>query len=265
MTIAAATERPPERVLTAFGVEAEPERLPGSSTVWRCGAVVFKPVTDRARAVWLARVLHQVEAPDLRIARPIWSTDGRWIVGGWTASRYLRGDPQYRADDIVATAIRLAQALTPMPRPSFQRDDINALAERIAWEEAEVPIDENKGGRWFEVLAVARRQVRLPNQVVPGNLFGSTLFDDEAPPGIVDFDPYFRPAEWGAAIAAVDAVSWGGADTGLLHRWTHLPEWPQLLLRALLFRLAGHALNPNSTASALDGLRCAAAAVSEIL
>jgi len=251
-------------VLTAFGVAAEPRRLPGSSG-WRCGGIVLKPVADRARAVWLARTLHRVDVPGLRIARPVRSTDGRWIVGGWAASRYLAGTPEYRHDEIVPAALRLAQALSTEPRPGFRREDIDALADRIAWEEADVPIDETKGGRWFEVLAVARRQVRLPAQVVPGDLFGAVLFDGLEPPGVIDFDPFYRPAEWGAAIAAVDAISWGGADVAFLRRWSHLPEWSQLLLRALLFRLAAHALNPRSTAAALDGLRMAASAVSEVL
>ncbi|WP_285488299.1 TIGR02569 family protein [Amycolatopsis taiwanensis] len=264
MTAGPRTESPPERVRAAFGVEAEPERLPGSS-VWRCGGIVLKPVTDRARAVWLARVLRRVDVAGVRVARPVRATDGRWIVGGWAASRYLSGTPECRYDEIIPATLRLAQAITGEPRPGFRRKDANALADRIAWEEADIPIAENKGGRWFEVLAVARRQVRLPDQVVPGDLFGSLLFDGAEPPGVVDFDPYYRPAEWGAAIAVVDAVSWGGADIELLHRWSHLPEWSQLLLRALLFRLAGHALNPRATASALDGLRGAASAVSEIL
>ncbi|HKS44237.1 MAG TPA: TIGR02569 family protein [Amycolatopsis sp.] len=257
-------ENPPERVRAAFGVDGEPERLPGT-TVWRCGGIVLKPVVDRARSVWLARTLLRVDAPDLRIARPVRATDGRLIVGGWAASRYLPGSPEHRHDEIILAALKLAHATADEPRPGYRREDIDALADRIAWEEVVVPIDETKGGRWFEVLAVARRPVRLPNQVVPGDLFGAVLFDGPAAPGIVDFEPYYRPAEWGAAIAAVDAISWGGAEVGFLRRWSHLPAWSQLLLRALLFRLAGHALNPRSTPSALDGLRGAASAVSEVL
>lgn len=233
--------------------------------MWRCGGIVLRPVTDRARAMWLAGVLQRVDVPGMRVAHPVRASDGRLIVGGWAASRYLAGTPEYRYDEIIPAALRLAQAVAGEPRPGFPRRDADALADRIAWEEADIPINERRGGRWFEVLEVARRQVRLPNQVVPGDLFGRVLFDGAEPPGIVDFDPFYRPAEWGAAIAAVDAVSWGGADVELLHQWSHLPEWPQLLLRALLFRLAGHSLNPRSTVSALDGLRGAAGAVSEIL
>jgi uncharacterized protein (TIGR02569 family) len=263
---AARSDRPPQRVLSAFGASEEPQRLPGSSA-WRSGGLVLKPVTDRPHTVWLASTLSHLAAPDLRIARPVRATDGRWIIGGWTATRYLDGQPETRYDQVLSAALKLAQAMAGLPRPGFlgRRQDSGALADRIAWAEVDVPVEEAKGGRWFEVLAVARRPVPLPDQVVPGDLFGAVLFDGAESPGIVDFEPYYRPAEWGAAVVAVDAVAWGGADIEFLRRWSHLPEWSQLLLRALLFRLAGNALNPRSTRSALDGLRAAAAAVSELL
>ncbi|TVT56386.1 TIGR02569 family protein [Amycolatopsis rhizosphaerae] len=259
-------ECPPQRVLNAFGVPGEPERLPGGSA-WHCGDLVFKPVADRAHALWLANTLSGLTPPGLRIARPVRSRDGRWIVGGWTAARYLTGQPEHRYDEVVSGALKLAQAMGGLPRPPFlaRRQDLDTLADRIAWGEANVPLEERKGGRWFEVLAVARKPVGSPDQIVPVDLLGTVLFDDAEPPGIVDFTPYHRPVEWGAAVAAVDAVAWGGADIELLRRWSHLPEWSQLLLHAVLFRLAGNALNPRSTASALDGLRAAAASVSELL
>jgi hypothetical protein len=63
----------------------------------------------------------------------------------------------------------------------------------------------------------------------------------------------------------VDALSWGGADHGLVERWAHLDEWPQVLLRATLFRLAVHALHPLSSARSLAGLDRTAAKVLELL
>jgi uncharacterized protein (TIGR02569 family) len=258
---------PPEHVCAAFGCDAaDAEPLPGG-TAWRCGRIVLKPAADRARALFAARALDRVDTEELRIARPVGSTDGRWIVGGWAANRFIDGTPEYRHDDVVLAAIRLSQATYHLPRPDFlrRRDDADAVADRIAWEEADIPVNEQKGGRWYEVLAGARRPIKLPRQVVHGDLFGAVLFDGDAPPGIVDFSPYYRPAEWSAAIVAVDALAWGDADIELLHRWSHLPEWSQLLLRAMLFRLAAHSLNPKATNAALDGLRAAAREVSELL
>ncbi|EHR49278.1 hypothetical protein SacmaDRAFT_0985 [Saccharomonospora marina XMU15] len=260
-------QRPPAHVCTAFGAsldDAEPLR---GTSVWRCGDIVLRPVGERARAVWLAHTLAELDVPDLRIARPVRSTDGRWVIAGWSASRFVSGTPEHRPDDVVLTAVKLHQATVDFPRPPFlsDRTDIAAVADRMAWDELPGELDETKGGRWFEILAPSRRPVALADQLVHGGLFGSVLFDGAHPPGIVDFEPHYRPGEWGAAVAAIDALAWGGADAGLLRRWSHLPEWPQLLLRAVMFRLAYHALHPRSTASALDGLRVAASEVSHLL
>ncbi|SDZ38678.1 TIGR02569 family protein [Amycolatopsis xylanica] len=267
MAVVVRHQSPPEHVCSAFGAHpAELEPLPGG-TVWRCGDIVVKPVADKSRAVWSARALEQIDAPGLRIARPVRASDGRWIVAGWAANKYVPGTPEHRADETVLAAVKLHQATARLSRPSFlaTRDDPEGIADRVAWGELEVPLEETRGGRWFEVLAGARRPVKLPDQVVHGDLLASVVYSGKAAPGIVDFVPYYRPAEWGAAVVAVDAIAWGGADIQLLHRWAHLPEWPQLLLRAILFRLAAHALNPRSTRAALDGLRAAAREVSELV
>lgn len=240
--------------------------MPGS-TAWRCGDLVFKPVTDKAKTLWTARALDYIHEPGLRVAKPVRSSDGRWIVGGWTASRFVTGTPEHQGDASVLAAVKLHRATLGLPRPDFiaGRRDIDAIADRVAWEELEVPLEETKGGRWFEVLAGARRPIKLPLQVAHGELLAGLLFDGDAAPGVVDFVPYYRPGEYGAAIVAVDALAWGGASRELLERWSHLPEWPQLLLRAVLFRLASNALNPRSTQASLDGLRVAAREVSGVL
>ncbi|MBP2180845.1 TIGR02569 family protein [Amycolatopsis magusensis] len=258
---------PPPHVVAAFGAKgADPEPMPAGFG-WRCGDLVLKPVHDRARALWQARTMERIALPDVRVARPVRSTDGRSIVGGWAACRFVSGTPQPRYDELVLAAVKLHQATAHEPRPDFldSRRDVYAIADRMAWEELEPDLDERKGGGWFEVLAGARRPVHGQNQLVHGELFGRVLFDGDEPPGIVDFEPYFRPAEWGAAVATVDALAWGGADSQLLQRWAHLPEWPQLVLRATLFRLAIIALDPHFSPSSLDGLRLAAREVSALL
>ncbi|MEU8636868.1 TIGR02569 family protein [Amycolatopsis sp. NPDC048633] len=260
-------ERPPAHVCAAFGgLDDGSEPMP-DSTAWRCGDLVFKPVTDKAETLWTARALDYIDEPGLRVAKPVRSSDGRWIVGGWTASRFLPGTPEHLGDAAVLAAVKLHRATIGLPRPDFiaGRKDIDAVADRVAWEELEVPLAETKGGRWFEVLAGARRPIRLPLQVAHGELLAGLLFDGDAAPGVVDFVPYYRPGEYGAAIVAVDALAWGGATRALVERWAHLPEWPQLLLRAVLFRLASNALNPRSTQASLDGLRAAAREVSGVL
>jgi uncharacterized protein (TIGR02569 family) len=260
-------ESPPAHVCAAFGGDLDAAEPMPDSAVWRCGDLVLKPVTDQARTLWTARALDYIDEPGLRVAKPVRSSDGRWIVGGWTASRYVSGTPEHRCDAAVLTAVKLHRATVGLPRPDFltRRTDVDAVADRLAWEELDLPLDETKGGRWFEVLAGARRPIALPVQVAHGELLASVLFDGDAKPGVVDFVPYYRPGEYGAAVVAVDALAWGGANRELLERWAHLPEWPQLLLRAVLFRLAGNALNPKSTRASHDGLRVAAREVSDVL
>ena len=65
---------------------------------------------------------------------------------------------------------------------------------------------------------------------------------------MLDLVPYWRPPQWAAAVIVVDALAWGGADIGLPDRWANLAGWDQMLLRALLFRLALHAQHPAATA-----------------
>jgi hypothetical protein len=63
----------------------------------------------------------------------------------------------------------------------------------------------------------------------------------------------------------VDALAWGGADSGIVGRWSHLVAWPQMLLHGLLFRLAVHAQHPACTKESLRGLEHAARVVTELL
>lgn len=227
----------------------------------------LRPATSPAEASWVATMLGELAVPDLRIGRPLRSSDGRWVVGGWVAFRLVEGRPEPRYDEIVAASLRLHKATADLNRPRFLhvRSGVFAVADRAAWGEQEVTLAPSLGGRLFDVLAGARRTPRLTSQVVHGDLFGNVLFAGNAAPAIVDFVAFYRPPEWAAAVVVVDALAWGGADTGILHRWSHLPEWPQALLHALLFRLAVHALHPLSDRQSMRGLESAAHRITEVL
>ncbi|WP_043661055.1 TIGR02569 family protein [Thermocrispum municipale] len=264
-------ERPPLRVCAAFGVSPEQLQPLDDDAGWRGDGVVLRPATDSAEAVWASGALGKVSLPDVRIARPARATDGRAIVGGWMAYRLSpdEGDevPGERppVDDIVLVSVKLHQALIDLPRPDFidKRKDLLAKADRVAWGEEEAELDEANGGRWFEILAGAARETSLPSQVVHGSLFSSVRLTGDGMPTVLDFRPYYRPAEWATALVVVDAVVANVAGASLIQQWSHLPEWRQMLLRATLFRLAAHALNPTADEKTLDGLRRAAVLVGE--
>lgn len=71
---------------------------------------------------------------------------------------------------------------------------------------------------------------------------GTSCWSQGASPAVIDWPPYRRPPEWALAVAAVDGVCWDGASSRLLDDWSDVEQWSQLLLRALVYRIAtvGH-------------------------
>ena len=59
---------------------------------------------------------------------------------------------------------------------------------------------------------------------------------------MIDFSPYWRPTGFASAIVVGDALLWEGADENLLAAVSHVDDFPQLLLRALIFRAVVDAL-----------------------
>ncbi|HET9876997.1 MAG TPA: TIGR02569 family protein [Mycobacterium sp.] len=277
-------EPPPAHVLAAFGLRsAHPLPLgAGWGGGWKCGEVVLSTVADHARAAWSANVRETLFVDGIRLARPVRSTDGRYVVSGWRADTFVAGSPEPRHDEVVSAAVRLHEATAKLERPRFltrapvapwAEVDVFIAADRAAWEErpfqslqqgGQVAPGSSDGQRSMDLinqLARLRRTTKSPSQLVHGDLYGTVLFAGAAAPGITDITPYWRPTSWAAGVVVVDALSWGDADDGLIERWDTLPEWPQMLLRALMFRLAVHALHPRSTADAFPGLARTAALV----
>lgn len=268
--------RPPGHVLAAFGLKGTPEPLEyGWDGGWRCGEIVLSMIADHARAAWSAKVRETLFVDGLRLARPVRSTDGRYVVSGWRADTFVAGSPEARHDEVVSVGVRLHEAtatlerprfLTQSPIPPWTEVDVFTVADRAPWEDRplqslplgapELPDSEDRGHavELLTQLAGLRKPTKSPSQLVHGDLYGTVLFAGTAAPGITDITPYWRPAPWAAGVAAVDALSWGEADEGLIERWEDLPEWPQMLLRALMFRLAVHVLHPRSTPEAFAGL-----------
>ena len=270
-------ERPPDHVLAAFGLKnGDPQPLGDDwDCGWRCGEVVLSMVADHARAAWSAKVRETVFVDGVRLARPVRSTDGRYVVAGWHADTYVAGTPEPRYDEVISAGVRLHEATATLERPRFLTQtpvppwtdvDVFAVADRAAWDERplqtmplgapeiEKSDDRDRSLDLLGQLARLRKPTRGASQLVHGDLYGTVLFTGAAAPGITDLTPYWRPTSWAAGVAAVDALSWGEADDGLIERWDILPEWPQMLLRALMFRLAVHVLHPRSTTEAFPGL-----------
>lgn len=259
----------PPHVRTAFGVaDLEPRPVVWAGRrAWHCGDVLVRPVPDNAVAAWSAGVLDGLEVDGLRLARPVRSSDGRWVVAGWAACRFVPGNLEPRYDAVLEAATRLHAATATVPRPRVldDKDDLLTRSAAGAFGERRLVLDPATGGDLYGQLAAYRMPVRVDSQVVHPELFGAVLFDDDGVPALIEMVPCWRPKEWAAAVVVVDALAWGDADEGLLQRWSHLDEWPQMLLRAVLHRLALHAQHPEASARTLAGRERAAGLVSNLL
>ena len=190
---------------------------------------------------WRAEVLDALpESSAFRVARPVRTRDGEWVAFGWEGSELLPGETDTRRQDEVLTAgLAFHEAIAGVARPDFLdvRDDPWSVGDRVAWEERPVAGSPS----YLELvapLAEARRPVELVAQVVHGDLPGNVMFADGLPPAIIDWPVYWRPPAWASAVAVADALCWYDAEPGLAARWAHLPEWGQMLIRALIYRIA---------------------------
>lgn len=258
--------RPQAHIVAAFGaagVAGTP--LPGlSGRAWRFGDIVLLPAKDPVAAAWIAGVFESLRVTEFRVARPVRSLDGRWVVGGWRAERFMSGRPAPRYDDMLSASLHMDTALAGVAAPRFLMDraDWYGWADRLSWDRQTK--DDGRLGQgdgaaaWFE-LAAGRSEVRARRQVIHADMFGNVLFAGSAPPAVVDFTPLVRPAGYAAALVVVDAVAWGGAPASLAAApRAEVPDWGQLLRRAILFRLAMVLSHPRSTPAAVADLLTAA-------
>ena len=249
----------------------------GEGTAWRAGEVVLKPAGDPQVARWTADLYRDLairRAPGPRVPRPLRTgagaaaagatvagdraagdgAAGDWVAqdplaGAWVAWQWLPGEPASWAGvsplwpRLIAASRAFHAALAGRPAPPWLGRDGSqwTTGDQVAWGErdpgsvlaaAPAPL----AGQLRSLLA-ALRPVRLPAQLIHGDLGGNVLFAPGQPPAVIDFSPYWRPAGLALAVAAVDALTWSGADPAILGDLADQPELDQLLARAHVGRL----------------------------
>jgi uncharacterized protein (TIGR02569 family) len=240
------SEPPPAEVLAAFGVAAPVHPLEGGQgRSWLAGDVVLKPVDEQPEHAWVCEVTAGWRCEEVDVPRPLRAGSG-WVVEGWGAQTRMPGATAVLAEDpdwFRTVHVAFHRAVADLPRPGFldTRDDAWAYGDRVAWEEA--PPVGGAGTRALQQRASDRLEpVDLPVQVVHGDLGGNVLrHGDRAT--VIDWPPYWRPADWALAVTVTDAVCWDGADESLLDLGSTREQWAQLLLRAALYRLATRGRN----------------------
>jgi uncharacterized protein (TIGR02569 family) len=240
---------PSEAVLRAFGVRDEPVLLDGGQDrTFRAGGLVLKPVDDLPEQHdWLCETYVAWPAGDVvRVPEPVAADDGGWSAHGWAAHRWLEGETARAGEDpdgFRRTADAFHDAVAGLDRPAFldQREDAWSFGDRVAFE-GHAPVGRPGTLALLEPLLAALRPLEVPEQVVHGDLGGNVLRSPGRPDAVIDWPPYFRPRGFALAVTAADAITWEGAPASLLDRWADQPEWDQLLLRAVVYRIAtrGH-------------------------
>jgi uncharacterized protein (TIGR02569 family) len=234
--------RPPSSVLTAFAlaVTGSPEPLPGGEdTAWRVGDVVLKPVdVPDAQLDWQASLYDRLRDQDqFRVPGAIRADDGALVVDGWYATTFLPGRSVHgRWLDIVKVGEVFHAAIASVRRPAFldDRTDPWSIGDRVAWDE--LSVEDVPETKHLQRLVDHLRPITVPPQLIHGDLTGNVLFDDDLPPAVIDLSPYFRPPAFASAVVVADALVWEGADASLLRAVDGDADFPQYLLRALIYR-----------------------------
>jgi uncharacterized protein (TIGR02569 family) len=256
-------------VLDAFGVGGAPVPLAGGrGRSIRVGGFVFKPADGTEEEVeWAASVLERL-APGgsgFRVPAPLRAADGRSVVEGWTAGEFLEGEcgPRGRWSDVLGAGRAFHAALRELPRPGFldRRTHPWAVADRVAWGEEQAEVAAELAGPLSALLEL-RRPVEQASQLVHGDLTGNVLFAAGEEPAVIDFSPYWRPPLFAEAIVVADGLLWFGPPPDLPVGGGGRPDWRQMLVRALIFRLVAHSelVGPSGRVRADEPARYARAA-----
>ena len=238
-------EPPGADVLDAFGATHQPRLLAGGmGRTYRSGDLVLKPVDGPpGQHEWMCEVFDTWPAGDrVRVPRPVRTLDGAWSAHGWAAHRWVPGRTARCGEDPAAfrrTCDAFHDAVSGLARPDFldARDDPWSHGDRVAFGEAE-PVGPPEVLALLEPLLAATRPLALEPQVIHGDLGGNVLRAPGRPDAVIDWPPYFRPRDLALAIIATDAVAWEGAPERLLDAWADVPGWSQLMVRAVVCRVA---------------------------
>jgi uncharacterized protein (TIGR02569 family) len=246
------TAAPPAGVLTAFGVDGDVVAVAGGEGLsFKVADIVLKRVHDADEAAWTQALLLEIEQTGFRIAEPRSTATGGWVQDGWTASAFVAGlrpaAPDW--DRIAEAGLRFTDAAegvrTGGDEILSRRTHRWAVADRVAWHEAEVVLDP-EASAIQDAISVLLRDPGADKQLVHADLSGNVFVDPSGGPVILDVSPCLRPRRWGSAIVVADAVLWNGADVRLAVAFASNPVDRDLFGRALLFRMVAEQLGPHA-------------------
>lgn len=212
---------PPQEVLAAFGATTPPRPAPGGQTTsWIAGDVVLKRDADATFQEWLGTTLAAVPRRGFRLAEAVPTVDGRWVFGGWSATRWVAGSSvehggSPRWPDVVEAGRAFHRATAALAKPAFLegRTDWWAVADRLVWADSLPDVVPELAG----VAERLRRPLPAPGepQLIHADLAGNVLLAEGLPPAIIDVSPYWRPPSYAEGIVVADAMCWHDAPPSL--------------------------------------------------
>lgn len=255
----------PAPVAEAFGADrAKLRRMPGGQErTWTDDDIVLKPADNPVEHGWVCEVFESwPEGVDVGVPEPVRASNGSWVYAGWAAHCYLPGRSARMAwePDVIRAAGEAFHLYTSrLDKPSFLdlRTDAWSYGDRVAWEDAE-PVADGPTLEQITSLREVLRPVDARSQVIHGDLGGNVLITDGRPV-VIDWPPYYRPVGFALAVAAGDAVRWEDVPVEFLDDWADVPDWYQLVARALVYRLATAGVQQRNGMSALTSAEHAAA------
>lgn len=234
---------PSPRILAAFGAVGSAVSLPGGQgTSFRAGEIVLKAAGMEDEAIATAELFERLGGPGFRVPKPVPTRDGRWLCEGWSAWRYVEARPAGpnggRWQDTLDACRAFHAALATEPKPAFlaRRDDAWSAADRLAFgEEIAEPLP--FVAETIRRLSMLRKPVHALSQLIHGDFTGNVLFAEGELPWVIDFSPYWRPAEFALAVVVSDAISWTAADPAIVDLCADVLDFDQWLVRATLRRV----------------------------
>jgi uncharacterized protein (TIGR02569 family) len=239
------TKSPPSKeVLEKFGITEEAALLSGGQrTTFKAGNFILKPTASEEYVSWVANVFENIKQDGFRVAKYVKSSNGRYVVDGWICQEYLLGEHDHaktRWQEIIELCKVFHSALAEFLEPNFSKSDFLgkgndpwSMADKMAW--GEIPREYYPQLKEpIEKLLSVLKPVNLPNQIIHGDFGGNVLFHPSLPPAVIDFSPYWRPAELASAVIIVNAISLENAPLSILDYVEDVKEINQMLVRAQL-------------------------------
>lgn len=214
----------------------------GRGLAFRSGSIIIKLAKDENEASWAAETFRSlVSTEELRISEPILSDRGRWIEDGYVAWSFLAGEHfrgRYREKLLACSACN--RSFARIERPPFLATRVSpwAVADRRAWGEEPIRYEQEFKPIYKDLLG-RMESMDLPSQIIHGDFSGNVLLAAGMPPAVIDFSPYWRPADFSMSVMLMDAAAWDQTVSAeeLLAIFVSVEDIEQLALRATLRRI----------------------------